>query len=193
MTGGTPEHLEDDSSSFPEQDDAFDSWGAANIGVDPLLASFTSEPYTAAKPHIPFYRFLHYPDLLDLKNSGYELERFIPLFDLLDDARYQQALRVRDMLHYAGGGANFNPHRAREFEFEIRAALHRVGKSDVPILLRRVLGRAFPDDTISSLSIDLINVFFWAALAEATKDLLWRYPGLARRAEYLAYPVRSIF
>ncbi|MEN9989423.1 MAG: hypothetical protein RL508_402 [Actinomycetota bacterium] len=175
-------------------DEAIDSWGAAALGIDPLLASFTSLPYAPVRPHVPFYRFLHYPDILDLRKAGYELAKFIPLFDLLEDARYTQALQVHSMLHLHQDNPNpiWNPRRAREVEFNVRAALHRFGVGDLPTLLRRMMGRSFPDESISHLSIDLLNVFFWAALAEVARDFAWRDPRMEFWADYLAYPVRSI-
>ena len=177
-----------------DTDEAIESWGAAALGVDPLLASFTSLPYAPVRPHVPFYRFLHYPDLLDLRRNGYELDRFIPVFDLLDDARYSQALEVHQLLHLHQDFPNpiWNPRRAREIEFSVRAALHRFGVGEVPTLLRRALGRAFPDDSISHLSIDLMNVFFWSSMAVVARDFAWRDARLAGWAEYLDYPVKSI-
>ena len=178
----------------PDVDEGIDSWGAAAMGLDPLLASFTSLPYSPVRPHVPFYRFLHYPDVLDLRSAGYELEKFIPVFDLLDDARYSQALQVHAMLHLHQDAPNpiWNPRRARELEFNVRASLHRYGVGGVPTLLRRMLGRAFPEQSISHLSIDLLNVFFWRALAEVARDFAWRDERLNLWADYLSYPVKSI-
>ena len=175
-------------------DEAIDSWGAAALGIDPLLASFTSIPYAPVRPHVPFYRFLHYPDILDLRKAGYELEKFIPTFDLLEDARYSQALEVHSMLHLHQDNPNpiWNPRRAREIEFNVRAALHRFGIGDVPTLLRRMMGKSFPDESISHLSIDLLNVFFWAALAEVARDYAWRDERMSFWADYLAYPVKVV-
>ena len=175
-------------------DEAIDSWGAAALGIDPLLASFTSIPYAPVRPHVPFYRFLHYPDILDLRKAGYELEKFIPTFDLLEDARYTQALEVHSMLHLHQDNPNpiWNPRRAREIEFNVRAALHRFGIGDVPTLLRRMMGKSFPDESISHLSIDLLNVFFWAALAEVARDYAWRDERMNYWADYLAYPVKAV-
>jgi hypothetical protein len=143
---------------------------------------------------VPFYRFLHYPDILDLRKAGYELEKFIPIFDLLEDARYTQALEVHSMLHLHQDNPNpiWNPRRAREIEFNVRAALHRFGIGDVPVLLRRMMGKSFPDESISHLSIDLLNVFFWAALAEVARDFAWRDERMSYWADYLAYPVKAI-
>ena len=172
-----------------DNDEAIDRWGSASIGQDPLLASFTLEPYAAVRPHIPFYRFFHYPDVLDLRNSGFEIERFIPIFDSLDNARYSQAIQVHQLLKFGQGSMLWNPRRAREMEFKVRAQFHRHGISDVPTLLRRMLGRAFPDDSISTLSVSLLNVYFWACLAEIARDYAWSAPQLLTFADYLEYPL----
>jgi hypothetical protein len=159
------------------------------LGQDPLLASFTLEPYAAVRPHVPFYRFFHYPDVLDLRRSGFEVERFIPIFDSLDNARYSQAIQIHQLLKHGQGSMLWNSRRAREFEFKIRAILHRHGLSDVPTLLRRMLGRAFPDDSISTLSVSLLNVYFWACLAEIARDYAWSQPQLKLYSDYLNYPL----
>ncbi len=172
-----------------DNDEAIDRWGSASIGQDPLLASFTLEPYAPVRPHIPFYRFFHYPDVLDLRNSGFEIERFIPIFDSLDNARYSQAIQVHQLLKFGQGSILWNPRRAREMEFKVRAQFHRHGISDVPTLLRRMLGRAFPDDSISTLSVSLLNVYFWACLAEIARDYAWSAPQLLTFADYLEYPL----
>ena len=172
-----------------ENDEAIDRWGSATLGQDPLLASFTLEPYAAVRPHVPFYRFFHYPDVLDLRGNGFEVERFIPIFDSLDNARYSQAIQAHSLLKHAQGSMLWNPRRAREFEFKIRAVFHRHGISDVPTLLRRMLGRAFPEDSISSLSVSLLNVYFWSCLAEVARDYAWKDPELNRFADYLEYPL----
>lgn len=176
-------------SELSDSDEAIERWGSAAMGSDPLLASFTLEPYSTVRPHVPFYRFFHYPDVLDLRANGFEIEQFIPLFDSLDDARYTQALRIHYLLRHSEGSMLWNPRRAREFEFKIRAALHRFGISDVPALLRRMLGRAFPDESISSLSIDLLNAYFWGALAQVARDYAWKEPNLQSFAHYLEYPL----
>ena len=172
-----------------DNDEAIDRWGSATLGQDPLLASFTLEPYAAVRPHVPFYRFFHYPDVLDLRRSGFEVERFIPIFDSLDNARYSQAIQIHHLLKHGQGSMLWNPRRAREFEFKIRAAFHRHGLSDVPTLLRRMLGRAFPDDSISTHSVSLLNVYFWACLAEIARDYAWSAPQLLTYADYLEYPL----
>jgi len=178
------------ATSPGDSDEAIDRWGLAASGQDPLLASFTLEPYAPVRPHVPFYRFFHYPDVLDLRSNGFEVERFIPIFDSLDNARYSQALKIHQLLHYQEGSVFWNARKAREFEFKIRAALHRFGLSDVPTLLRRMLGRAFPDEAISTLSIDLLNVYFWAAMAEVARDYAWKDPQLALYADYLQFPLQ---
>jgi hypothetical protein len=172
-----------------ENDEAIDRWGSATLGQDPLLASFTLEPYAAVRPHVPFYRFFHYPDVLDLRNNGFEVERFIPIFDSLDNARYSQAIQIHRLLRNPEGSMIWNPRRARELEFKIRAAFHRHGISDLPTLLRRMLGRAFPEDSISSLSVSLLNVYFWSCLAEVARDYAWKDPELNHYADYLEYPL----
>lgn len=178
---------------IPYPDEAFNTWGAAALGIDPLEASFTSVPYTSVRPHVPFYRFFSYPDVLELRDAGYEIERFVPLMDLLDDARYRQALQLSSLLHHHKPGHPFNPRRAREIDLEIRSALHGFGKSDIPTLLRRLLGKAFPNETITHLSVDLITIFYWAAMAEVARDHAWRRDDLAWKAEYLWQPIRLIF
>ena len=96
MSDTRPEELE----GIPYPDEAFNTWGAAAVGVDPLAASFTSLPYQPVRPHVPFYRFVAYPDILDLRKAGYEMDRFITLFDRLEDIRYREALQLSDMLHH---------------------------------------------------------------------------------------------
>jgi hypothetical protein len=172
-----------------DNDEAIDRWGSATLGQDPLLASFTLEPYSSVRPHVPFYRFFHYPDILDLRKNGFEVERFIPLFESLDNARYSQARILHQLLRQSQGPPLWNPRKAREFEFKIRAAFHRNGISDVPTLLRRMLGRAFPDESISNLSIDLINVYFWGCLALVARRYSWKEPALERYADYLELPL----
>lgn len=183
---------DDDLDSIPYPDEAFNTWGASAVGVDPLLASFTSAPYQPVRPHVPFYRFFAYPDILDLRKAGYELDRFIPLFDRLEDVRYKEALVLSELLHYPNPATPWNPRRARELELEVRAQLHEHGLGELPTLLRRFLGRAFPGDTVSHLSVDLINVFYMASIAELADDLAWRNPNLSWKAEYLRFPLSYI-
>jgi hypothetical protein len=52
-----------------------------------------------------------------------------------------------------------------------------------------MLGRAFPDEAISTLSIDLLNVYFWAALGEVARDYAWKDAELSLYADYLQFPL----
>ena len=56
-----------------------------------------------------------------------------------------------------------------------------------------MIGKAFPGDSISHLSVDLLNVFFWAAMAQVARDFAWRSPQLGMMADYLEYPVRRAY
>jgi hypothetical protein len=114
------------------------------------------------------------------------------IFDRLEDVRYRQALELSDMLHYPNPMTPWNPRRAKEIEFEVRAQLHEHGFGDMPTLLRRFLGKAFPGDTISYLSVDLITIFFWAAMAELADDLAWRSDALRWKAAYLRFPLHTL-
>ena len=143
--------------------------------------------------YVPFYRMLYYPDVLDLKKVGYPIEKFEALFDLLDGAHVSQARKVHGLLHVPGGNALWNPYKARQYEFNIRAALHRFGLSAAPGILRRTIGKAFPGGHLEHLTIDVINAFFWAALAQMARDYAWRSPELEFMADYLEYPIRVAF
>lgn len=182
----------EDLDQIPYPDEAFNTWGASSVGVDPLAASFTSAPYQAVRPHVPFYRFVAYPDILDLRKAGYEIDRFIPLFDRLEDVRYREAIQLSNMLRHPNPALPWSPRRAREIETDVRSQLHEHGVGEVPTLLRRFLGKAFPGDTISYLSVDLINIFSWACIAELADDLAWRNPNLIWQAEYLRFPLRVL-
>ena len=122
----------------------------------------------------------------------------------LDNAHTSNAQIVHHLLHLpsdtygrmgdgSGGNQIWNPRRARELEFTVRAALHRYGLSDISILLRRMIGKAFPGDSISHLGVDLLNVFFWSAMAQVARDYVWRDPRLEYAADYLEYPVKRAF
>ncbi len=169
-------------------DEAIETWGdtITRRGSELIVEKVIHE-------HIPFYRRLHYPDVLDLRRCGYEVEQFAELFDLLEDALVSQARTVHLLLHQPGGNAIWNPYRARQLEFNVRAALHRFGLSDAPTLLRRMIGRAYPGDAVTHLAVDLLNVFFWACLAKIARDYAWRSPQLAAYADYLEYPVVAAF
>ncbi len=170
------------------QDEAIETWGdtLTQRGSDVVVERVVHE-------HVPFYRRQHYPDVLDLRRCGYEVEDFVSLFDLLDGAVVSQARTVHLLLHQPGGNAIWNPYRARQLEFNVRAALHRVGVSDAPTLLRRMIGRVYPGDSVTHLAVDLLNVFFWASLAKIARDYAWRSPELDAYADYLEYPVVAAF
>ena len=185
----------DDGPSL-EADEAIASWVAAEI--DQALG----HPHPAA--HIPFYRLAYYPDVLDLRRAGYELDAFAPLFDLLDEARVSHGQAAHRLLHLptseggmfgdsSGGNHLWTPRRARELEFFVRAELHEFGLSEVTGVLRRTIGRAFPGDSLSHIAVDLLHIFFWAAIAQIARDYAWRSPGLEFAADYLEYPVRRAF
>ena len=169
-------------------DEAIEAWGdtLTQRGSEVVVERVVHE-------HVPFYRRLHYPDVLDLRRCGYEVDQFAPLFDLLDEALVSQARTVHLLLHQPGGNAIWNPYRARQLEFNVRAALHRFGLSDAPTLLRRMIGRVYPGDSVTHLAVDVLNVFFWAALAQIARDYAWRSPQLEAYADYLEYPVVAAF
>ena len=170
---------------LPEQpDDAEASWGSSVLVKTSTGASII---------HVPFYRTLHYPDVQDLRRCGYELARFAQLFDLLEDSVVSHARTVHALLHQPGGNAIWQPERAAQIEFKVRAVLHRFGMSDAAIMLRRIVGRAFPGESTTHLAVDMMDAFFWAALAQIARDLSWRLPELDSYADYLEYPIRIAF
>lgn len=181
-----------------------------SLEADEAVATWTEATLEAARPlgersdHIPFYRLAYYPDVLDLRKAGYEVAAFAELFDKLDQAHTRHGAVAHALLHLptdaygrfgesAGGNQIWTPRRARELEFQVRAALHRFGLSDVPTILRRMLGKAYPGDTMTHIAVDLLNVFFWAALAQVARDFAWQSPSLSYAADYLEYPVKRSF
>jgi hypothetical protein len=179
-------------SGIEYPDEAFNSWGASGLGIDPLEASFTSLPYQPVRPHVPFYRFVAYPDILDLRRAGYEMERFTQLFDLLENVRYQDALKLGSFLRKNWFGEVWNPRRAQEIEFQVRVQLSEFGYGELPNLFRRFLGKAFPADAVSQLTIDLVELFYWASLAVVARDLAWRNSELAWKSDYLEFPLNVV-
>ncbi|MEN9342961.1 MAG: hypothetical protein RIR24_548 [Actinomycetota bacterium] len=173
-----------------EVDEAAELWGGG-----------PAELVYAGVRHIPFYKFTYFADRLDLRRVGYELEKFEPLFNLLDDARTSQAIRINRLLHLPSGpneslrGGNniWQPHRAREVEFRVMEVLHRFGLAIVAPTLRRILGQAFNRGEMNAFDIDLIDVFYWAALAQVARDYVWRDGRLEEWCEYLEYPVKRAF
>lgn len=189
----------DDWAGVGEIDEAVTNWGGSAEQTQVLV-----EEGRIAVAHIPFYRFSYYPDVLDLRKCGYELTAFEPIWDQLDLAHTRHAQIAHILLHLptdefgrmsdaAGGNMIWNPRRARELEFQVRSALHRFGVSDIPTLLRRMLGKAFPGDSMTHISVDLLNIFFWASLAKVARDFAWRDHRLAFAADYLEYPVKRAF
>lgn len=180
----------DDSRDDLDVDEAAELWGGG-----------AAELSQARSTHIPFYKFTYYADRLDLRRVGYELDKFADLFDLLDDARTSQAIRINRLLHLPsgpseslrGGNVLWQPRRAREIEFRVIETLHRFGLSVVPTTLRRLLGQAFNQGEMNAFDIDLIDVFYWAALAQVARDYTWRDERLEEWCEYLEYPVRRTF
>ena len=177
---------------------------------DEAVAAWTAVPLEAVRPagsqsqHIPFYKLAYYPDVLDLRKAGYEVASFSDLFDKLDQAHFRHGAVAHALLHLpsdafgrfgdgSGGNLIWTPRRARELEFQVRAALHRFGLSDVPTILRRMIGKAFPGDSMTHIAVDLLNIFFWGALAQVARDYAWRSPSLAFAADYLEYPVKRSF
>jgi len=188
MSEAKSEELE----GIPYPDEAFNTWGAAAVGIDPLAASFTSLPYQPVRPHVPFYRFVSYPDILDLRKAGYDVDRFVPLFDLLEDVKYRQALQLSEMLHYPNPKSPWNPRRAREIELDVRSQLHEHGVGEIPVIIRRFLSKAFPGDSVSQLSMDLIQLFSWGTTSLLANDLAWRSPNLGWQGGYLRFPLEVI-
>jgi hypothetical protein len=188
-----------DWAGVGDADEAVTNWGGSAEQTTVLV-----EDGQVKVGHIPFYRFSYYPDVLDLRKCGYELTAFETIWDQLDQAHTRHAQVAHILLHLptdefgrmsdaAGGNLIWNPRRARELEFQVRSALHRFGVSDIPTLLRRMLGKAFPGDSMTHISVDLLNIFFWASLAKVARDFAWRDGRLAFAAEYLEYPVKRAF
>jgi hypothetical protein len=136
---------------------------------------------------------LYYPDILDLRLAGYELERFEELLLAIDSASYRKALAVSAMIRLSDASPIWNATRANQVELLILDTLHEYGLHQVPQLLRQILGRVFEDETKNYLTIDLVTVFYWSCIAQVAEDYAWREPALKEWAEYLSYPVRSVF
>ena len=145
-----------------------------------------------ARGHIPFYKMLYYPDVYDLQRCGFELERFLDLFDLMENAKVGHAKKIHKLLHMEHSSF-WNPEVAEQFEFSVWQSLHRFGVADAPPILRKMLGQAFPGDTITHYAEDLITCFFWASIAAIAKDYVWKHPELEQMIEYLEYPLKSAF
>ncbi len=136
---------------------------------------------------------LYYPDILDLRLAGYELDRFEDLFVGIDGATFRQAIRVTRLLNTNSLAPYWTAHRAHQVELLVLDSIHEYGLAQVPQLLRSILGRVFEDETKNYLTINLVTVFYWACLAVVARDYAWREPRLEEWADYLAFPVESIF
>lgn len=136
---------------------------------------------------------LYYPDILDLRLAGYELERFEELLVALDSASFKKALQISSLLRRSDASPIWNRHRCDQVELLVLDSIHEYGLAQVPSLLRKILGRVYEGEMQNFLTIDLVEVFYWAALAVVARDYVWRDPRLETWAEYLSYPVRNVF
>lgn len=136
---------------------------------------------------------LYYPDILDLRMLGYELERFEHLLLAIDSASFRNALAIGSLLRRPQPLSNWSATRANQVELMVLDILHEYGLAQIPQLLRQILGRVFEDETKNYLTIDLVTVFYWACIAEVASDYTWREPALGEWSEYLAYPVATVF
>jgi hypothetical protein len=143
--------------------------------------------------HVPFYRQLYYPDVYELRACGYDIKRFEELFDLLENAKISHARKVHSLLHVENSSRVFDPEIARHYELNVWATLHRFGASDAPPLLRKVLGQAFPGESVTHYASDLMTCFFWSCLAMMARDFVWRAPELELMADYLDFPLKAAF
>ena len=143
--------------------------------------------------HVPFYRQLYYPDVYELRACGYDIKRFEELFDLLENAKISHARKIHSLLHVENSSKVFDPEIARQFELNVWATLHRFGASDAPPLLRKVLGQAFPGESVTHYASDLMTCFFWSCLAMMARDFVWRAPELEAMADYLDFPLKAAF
>ena len=83
----------DDASGFGEADEAIEAWGG---DTSQKVRIRNGVPSVA---HIPFYKFAYYPDVLDLRKAGYEIDNFAEIFDQLDDAHVRHAQIAHILLH----------------------------------------------------------------------------------------------
>ena len=143
--------------------------------------------------HVPFYRQLYYPDVYELRACGYDIKRFEELFDLLENAKISHARTIHNLLHIENSSRVFDPEIARQYELNVWATLHRFGASDAPPLLRKVLGQAFPGESVTHYASDLMTCFFWSCLAMMARDFKWRAPELELMADYLDFPLKAAF
>lgn len=143
--------------------------------------------------HVPFYRQLYYPDVYELRACGYDIKRFEELFELLENAKISHARVIHGLLHVENTSSIFDPQVAKQYELNVWATLHRFGASDAPPLLRKVLGQAFPGESVTHYASDLMTCFFWSCLAMMARDFVWRAPELEIMADYLDFPLKAAF
>ena len=160
-----------------QTDEVIETWGVA----------------VNTRGHVPFYRMLYFPDVYDLRKCGYELDRFIDLFDLLENAKVGHARKIHKLLHMQVNSTVWDVDMARHYEFAVWESLHRFGLGDVPPILRKMLGQAFPGDSITHYAEDLMTIFSWSCLAMLARDFAWRNPELSIMADYLDYPLKAAF
>ena len=160
-----------------ENDEVLESWG---LPVN-------------TRGHVPFYKMLYYPDVYELRRCGYDVSRFEGLFELLEDARISHARTIHKLLHVSDSSKVFDPLIARQYELNVWATLHRFGAADAPPLLKKVLGQAFPGDSVTHYASDLMTCFFWSCLALMARDFVWRAPELELMADYLDFPLKAAF
>jgi hypothetical protein len=143
--------------------------------------------------HVPFYRQLYYPDVYELRACGYDISRFTDLFELLENAKISHARTIHSLLHVEFSSKVFDPNLARQYELNVWATLHRFGAGEAPPLLRKVLGQAFPGESVTHYASDLMTCFFWSSLAMMARDFVWRAPELEIMADYLDFPLKAAF
>jgi hypothetical protein len=158
---------------------------------DPVLEQWGLAVNT--RGHVPFYRQLYFPDVYELRQCGYDIRRFEELFDLLENARISHARKIHSLLHVEYSSTVFDPNIAKQYELNVWATLHRFGASDAPPLLKKVLGQAFPGESVTHYASDLMTCFFWSSLAMMARDYVWRAPELELMADYLDFPLKAAF
>jgi hypothetical protein len=96
-----------------EPDEATLNWGVAEGDTSTKVRVRKGQPEIK---HLPFYKFPYYPDVLDLRKCGYEIENFAVIFDQLDEAHYRHAMVAHILLHLPtdefgrmGDGSGGNP------------------------------------------------------------------------------------
>jgi len=158
---------------------------------DPVLESWGLPVNT--RGHVPFYKMLYFPDVYELRSCGYDISRFTDLFELLENARISHARTIHSLLHIENSRKVFDPQIARQYELNVWATLHRFGAADAPPLLKKVLGQAFPGESVTHYASDLMTCFFWSSLAMMARDFVWRAPELEQMADYLDFPLKAAF